>query len=332
VLSQAEDRLDYADAFVSAARRMGATAYNIRLGDTSSALSGSGVWTVGINPLTGNASAMNALQGADLVIDLIFLLWSKEQLEILKAGARMLMCIEPVTSLASMFPTEDQRRRVELSARMLDEAKTLRMTNAAGTDVTYRLDQYPVMACYGYTDEPGRWDHWPGGFVLTGGNDDGVDGKVVVDRGDILVAPFGRYVQESIELEIRAGRVVDLQGGVDADLLRDYIVGFQDDRGYAVSHIGWGCNENARWCHKANSVGGFGQEARAFYGNVMFALGPNQELGGKNDTPVHIDIPMRNCTVYLDDEPVLVDGEFIVPELKVEGARAAWNPQGAASA
>jgi 2,5-dihydroxypyridine 5,6-dioxygenase len=50
---------------------------------------------------------------------------------------------------------------------------------------------------------------------------------------------------------------------------------------------------------------------------VLFSTGPNQELGGHNDTPCHLDIPMRNCSVYLDDEPVLVDGEFLVEELQV---------------
>jgi 2,5-dihydroxypyridine 5,6-dioxygenase len=152
--------------------------------------------------------------------------------------------------------------------------------------------------------------------VLTGAGEGGVAGTVVVDAGDIIVAPFGRYVAEKIEFTIEAGYVQDIRGGVDARLLEDYLAGFDDTRGRAVSHIGWGCNENARWCHKANSTGGFGQEARAFYGNTMFALGPNLELGGTNDTPAHVDIPMRGCSVYLDDEPILLDGEFAIDELR----------------
>lgn len=327
VLSQASDRQDYADAFVSAARRLGAEAYNIRLGQTSSVLSGSGVWAVGINPLAGNESALRALKDADLVIDTVFLLWSKEQLEIQAADTRMLMVVEPQTRLARMFPTTDQRRRVEVSAELLRGARTLRMTNAAGTDVTYELGHYPVIEAYGYTDTAGRWDHWPSGFVLTGAGDELVSGKVVVDAGDIIVAPFGRYVSEPVEFTIEGGYVQDIRGRVDADLLENYLGEFDDPRGYAVSHIGWGCNEKARWSHLANSRDGFGQEARAFYGNTMFALGPNQELGGANDTPAHIDIPMRRCSVYLDDEPVLVDGEFVIDDLRCT-AEAMAKPAG----
>jgi len=53
-----------------------------------------------------------------------------------------------------------------------------------GADVTYQLGAYPVITQYGYTDTPGRWDHWPSGFLFTGGRDDGVDGKVVIAPGD----------------------------------------------------------------------------------------------------------------------------------------------------
>jgi 2,5-dihydroxypyridine 5,6-dioxygenase len=321
VLSQANDRLDYADAFVTAARRLGANAWNLRLGETASVLGGAGVWSVGLNPLTGNESALEALKSADLVIDLVFLMWSKEQLEIERAGTRILMVVEPKPLLARMFPTPDLRRRVETSQELLARASTLRVTSPSGTDVVYRLGTYPVMTEYGYTDTPGRWDTWPAGFLFTGGADDGVDGLVVAAPGDILVAPFKVYLREAIQFTIEAGQIVDIRGGFEADLVRDYIAGFDDPRAYGVSHIGWGLNEKARWSHLANAVEGAGQEARAFYGNVMFATGPNQELGGTNNTPAHIDIPMRDCSLYLDDEPILVDGEFTPRELQVAGAR-----------
>ena len=45
-----------------------------------------------------------------------------------------------------------------------------------------------------------------------------------------------------------------------------------------------------------------GMELRSFYGNVMFSTGPNNELGGPNDTASHLDIPMRNCSLFLDGD------------------------------
>ena len=62
-----------------------------------------------------------------------------------------------------------------------------------------------------------------------------------------------------------------------------------------------------------------GQDGRSFYGNVLFSTGPNTELGGKNDTHCHLDIPLRGCTLYLDNQ-LVVDGGKIIPEqMRVAG-------------
>ena len=114
VLTQGDERLDYADAFLTAAESMGATAFHVRLSHQSSGLSGdAGSWTVGTTPLGDNRPAIEALKAADLVVDTMVLLFSKEQLEIQDAGARVLLCIEPIEHLVQLFPTWDQRERVE---------------------------------------------------------------------------------------------------------------------------------------------------------------------------------------------------------------------------
>ena len=140
VLSQGDERRDYADAFMTAARRFGASTFHIRLPEVSTTLLGdAGAWTVGATPLGSNRPAIEALKQADLVVDLIFLLFSKEQLEIQEGGARIILCVEPIDNLARLFPTKDQRRRVETSEELLGKAKTLRFTNPAGTDLVYQV-------------------------------------------------------------------------------------------------------------------------------------------------------------------------------------------------
>jgi 2,5-dihydroxypyridine 5,6-dioxygenase len=316
VVSQGTERLDYADAFLAAAARLGASGFHVRLPNAVGGLAGEGgAWRVGATPLSGNPAAVEALKGADIVIDLIFLLFSREQLDIQASGTRVLTCIEPVDHLTALFPTRDMRARVERAMERLARARSLRFTTPHGTDVVYRLGAYPVQGQYGYTDEPGRWDHWPsGGFVYTGGADDGVDGRVVIAPGDILL-PFKRYVTEPIELTIRAGRITEIAGGgVDGDLVRDYMEGFDDPDGFAISHIGWGLEERARWFELSTDPRGIGMAARCFAGNVLFSTGPNSEVGGSNFTPCHIDVPMRGCSLYLDDEPVVVDGRLVALE------------------
>jgi 2,5-dihydroxypyridine 5,6-dioxygenase len=312
VLSEAEQATDYAAAFMIAARELGADVFNLNLPSGRSLNLAAKASEVGTNALSGNRSAIDALKSADLVVDLIFLLFSKEQLEIQAAGTRILLVAEPFEVLSRLFPTPQLRERVEAGEARLAKAQHLRFTNPAGTDVSYRLGQYPVLTEYGFTDKPGRWDHWPGGFLATQGADAGVDGKVVMAQGDILF-PFNKYVQEPIEFTIREGMIVDIAGGFDAMLVRDYMAGFDDPKAYAVSHIGWGLNELARWDYLASGAPTIGMDGRAFYGNVLFSTGPNTELGGTNDTACHMDLPMKGCTLYLDDELIVEDGR-VMPE------------------
>jgi 2,5-dihydroxypyridine 5,6-dioxygenase len=62
-------------------------------------------------------------------------------------------------------------------------------------------------------------------------------------------------------------------------------------------------------------------ELRSYYGNAMFSIGPNNELGGPNDTSCHLDIPMRGCSLFLDDEPVVVDGDIVIDEMRPSSRR-----------
>jgi 2,5-dihydroxypyridine 5,6-dioxygenase len=50
-----------------------------------------------------------------------------------------------------------------------------------------------------------------------------------------------------------------------------------------------------------------GIELRAFAGNFLYSTGANETAG--RFTECHFDLPMRNCTVQLDDdEPVVTEG------------------------
>jgi 2,5-dihydroxypyridine 5,6-dioxygenase len=246
----------------------------------------------------------------------MFLLHSKELVEIQESGTRILTCIEPVDILTRLFPSAEMSRRVDAAVELVSGATTLRLTNPAGTDVTYRIGAYRTFGQYGYADKPGQWDHWSSsGMAYTYAADDGVDGLVVVAPGDILL-PFKSYVQSPIELAIEGGRITAIRGGLDAELVRDYIADFEDPDAYGLAHIGFGLNEACKWTALATDRRGHGMEVRAFYGNVLFSTGPNTQAGGPNNTQCHLDIPMRNCSLYLDDRPIVVGGDIVVEELR----------------
>ena len=277
-----------------------------------------GLAVTGKGRLAALPDAVEALKNCDMLIDCVFLLFSPEQFAIQAAGTRILTAVEPPELLARMMPYPELREKVTIAADMLAKAKVMRITSPHGTDVTYKLNTYPAIAEYACTDTPGRWDHWPSGFVFTGGDDDGVDGQIVVAQGDILL-PQNIYVRDPITYTIEKGWITDVRGGLDAELIKSYMGSFRDKRGMGMSHVGWGMNPHAEW-HRllpGEFPGGMGMEPRSFYGNVMFSTGPNNELGGPNDTACHVDIPMRGCSLFLDDEPIVIDGDIVVKEIQL---------------
>ncbi len=267
---------------------------------------------VGTTPLTGNPAAVAALKESDLVLDLMTLLFSPEQHEILKAGTKILLAVEPPEVLARLVPTMEDRARVSDAAKLIEAAREMHIVSKAGTDMRCRLGQYPAIKEYGFVDEPGRWDHWPSGFILTWPDEGSSQGRIVLDRGDILL-PMKTYLAEPVTLTITDGFVSRIDGGLDADLLRDYMTSFNDPEAYAVSHLGWGLQKRARWSTLGlyDREATIGMDARAFEGNFLFSLGPNTEAGGTRQTACHIDIPMRRCTVALDGSDVVREGTVV---------------------
>lgn len=299
---------------LTAVSMMGATVNRLDLPPVNAekALSRDSLAYLGTTPLTGNRAAIAALKESDLVLDLMTLLFSPEQHDILSAGTKILLAVEPPEVLVRMVPSADDRSRVAQAARRLEGAKEMHITSEAGTDLHCPLGEFPVIQEYGFVDEPGRWDHWPSGFVLTWPNERQTHGTLVIDRGDILL-PLKRYVQEPIHVKVDKGFVTNMEGGLDAELLSDYMASFNDPEAYAMSHIGWGLQPRARWTTLAmyDREATIGMDARAYEGNFLFSFGPNNEAGGSRATACHIDIPLRRCTVNLDGEPIVKVGKVL---------------------
>lgn len=312
VLSEGDQLREYAETSLAAIRALGAEAVDVNIPSEDAVDASVRIANIGQNPLSQHPEAMRICKEADMVVDHMLLLFSHEQIEMQKAGARILMVVEPREILERLFPSTALRRRVENGERRLKAAKTMRFTNQAGTDVTYQLGDKSILTEYGYTTTPGRWDHWPGGFLATLAAEKGVEGRVVMDAGDIMF-PQKTYVDAPIEFVIRDGRVQEINGGPQVDELKSFISGYDDPRAFALSHIGWGLNEKCKW---DPDLPGIGMDGRAHEGNVLFSLGPDTEFGGTNDTACHLDLPMKNCTLWLDNELIVEDGRVMPADMR----------------
>jgi 2,5-dihydroxypyridine 5,6-dioxygenase len=261
--------------------------------------------------LQSNPAAVAALCRADFVIDCTVegLLHARELRGILESGTRVLMIAnEHPEIFERMHHDADMARRVQLGYEMLCAASTMRVTSAAGTDLTARLEGSFRAGSTGVTSGPGSIAHWPGGLVLAFPARGSVAGTIVLAPGD-LNCTFKSYVRTPVRLTVEDDYVVDVGGeGFDARQLASYLAAFADREAYASSHLGWGMNPGARWDHfdlydksQHNAV-----EARAFEGNFMYSTGANETAD--RFTRCHFDLPMLDCTVALDGVTVVDSG------------------------
>jgi len=269
---------------------------------------------LGKTPLNDNKAALACLMASDLVIDTIQLLFSHEQAQVLQSGTRMLLAVEPPEIMMRQIPRPQDKVRVLAAAAKIGAAKQMHVTSKAGTDFHCRLGEYPVLTQYGLADEKGRWDHWPSCFAARWPDEGSSEGVIVIDEGDILL-PFKKYARAPITVTIEKGYIVDIKGGYDAEFMRSFMASFNDPLAYAMAHLGWGLENRAQWSVLGlyNPESQLGMDARSFAGNFLWSTGPNTEAGGTRDTPCHLDIPLRNCSLSLDGEAMTIDG-VVIPE------------------
>lgn len=310
IIAELGQKDEYVTAAVAAARQLGASALVLHASSLSSPM---------LPPYEADGREVAALLAAagecDIVIDVTVggLIHSDVRTRITGNGKRMLFVAEPSDVLERLGGDLELRESVEAGGNRLRAGSTLHVTSAAGTDLTADIsgEDLPITHQWGYVDEPGRWDHWPSGFVACFPRDRTAEGRIVLQPGDALI-PWQRYVRDTVTIEVEKGFITEVSGtGADAHLLRDYFEAWEDSEVWALSHMGWGLLEHARWSafdvYDPRSL--YGQELRSTAGNFMWSTGSNRFAN--RETPAHLDIPMRNCTVEIDDVAVVRDGRLV---------------------
>jgi len=319
LLSDLNARREYVQAAFAAGSDLGADVYEMCVNAIPS-------WTkVGVETVGACKGTLEALSAADMLVCLHIPLFTKWMKVVRDGGTRVLMIIDAPDDLEQLMSPPGLKEACIHSGKRLEETKTVRVVSDSGTDFTYECGEYPTMVQYGFAEEPGRFDHWGGGHVHTFPNEGSASGTVVIAPGDLVILPYNRYVQDEIRLEIRDGHIQKIEGGLDARLMDHWL---EDNRahpgdmdGHAISHLGWGLNPQARW--DALALHGDDPDrtyaaARTFPGNFLFSTGPNSQGGGKRTTTGHYDVPMRDCTVMLDNDVIIEKGKFVDEKMIVE--------------
>lgn len=268
--------------------------------------------------LQGIAPVVAALAGSVFVADCTVegLQHAPELPAILRGGARVLaISHEHPETLERCLPQAEDEAVARDAMRRLKAAREMHVRSAAGTDLRIALAGARVGGVWGFTTKPGTLSHWPGGLVLAFPAPGSVNGTLVLDRGDVNLT-FKRYLSDPVVLRLQDDHVVAINGdGIEAETMRGHYAAWEAHEGHAgaraVSHVGWGLNRRARWdaMHFHDKADFNGTELRAFAGNFLFSTGAN-EVAGRH-TLGHFDLPLRGCTVTLDGQAVVVDGQLV---------------------
>ncbi|HEY1244425.1 MAG TPA: peptidase M29 [Hyphomicrobiaceae bacterium] len=314
ILSESQSRALSVHLAELALARLGATAFHVVVPSQPQDAPVPVRSTGATAALAGQHAAIEGLKAAGLVIDLTVegLLHARELPQVLSGGARLLMISnEHPDALERLVPEPAMEPHVKAAVQRARAARTMRVVSAAGTELTVDMRDASTAGVWGWCDRPRTVAHWPGGLVVSFPKAGSVNGTLVLDAGDVNLT-FKRYLESRVRLTIEADYVTRIDGtGTDAELMRRYFAAWGDREAYATSHVGWGLNERARYEALAmyDRRDTNGTEIRAFAGSFLFSTGANEFA--KRFTKGHFDLPVRNCTITLDDEPVVEQGRLV---------------------
>jgi 2,5-dihydroxypyridine 5,6-dioxygenase len=264
----------------------------------------------------GYETILPSLSACDLIIDCTVegMLHSKELQTIIKGGGRLLMISnEHPEVLERCMPDKSLQPSIDKSIKLLSDSKIMEVTSDFGTNLKVEILNAPIRAGAGYLTEKDKVAYWPAGLALFFPLSKTVNGTIVLNTGDVNLT-FKKYIESPVTLKIKDDFVVSIDGnGLDADLMRSYYQGWDDPNAYAISHVGWGLNPNARWDaltmydkQQVNCT-----ELRAFAGNFLISTGANEFAD--RYTTCHFDLPMRNCNIKLDNQIIVNSGKLVGP-------------------
>lgn len=287
----------YSDACMGAASEIGAEVIKITLP----------YYSLPSKPLS------SVISEADLIVSYTRhrLHYSEEIRKALDRGARALMAGQNLQVMNRLKGNMDVVRRSKAGASLMRKHNLIRICSDKGTDIVMERGNRPVLANYGLADEPGHLDFWGAGMVQTAQLEGTLEGSMVLDIGDHMFY-LGRYVNSPVKVKFREGRVVDIQGGLDAFMLRKRLESFNEESAWMAGHTSWGTDHRALWTVSSP------MDAESYYGNVQIEIGSNNDIvfQGKNRSQAHLGHCLLNCSLYLDDLLVIDHGKFVLPEIQ----------------
>lgn len=199
---------------------------------------------------------------------------------------------------------QEQGRKIKA---IFDKGSKVHVTTDIGTDFTMDITGRIAISNDGTYSTPGSGGNIPCGEVYFPPIEDRTNGRIVLD-GSIRHRKGTELIKEPVVLTIVDGKVVSIEGGVEADLLRESVEwgrahAKNPDNVNVLAEFSVAMNPNAQ-------IIGHTLIDEKTKGTSHVAIGSNSWFGGQNKSNVHFDNVYKDPTIIVDGIALMEKGVF----------------------
>lgn len=215
------------------------------------------------------------------------------------------LTVDMLAGGAAAADYDEIMKRGKRIRQLWTDGEMCRLTTPHGTDLTAGLgDRAGFLAC-------GTVEEQPGVDLLVAAFPDGEAGISPIEGTstgtlvwDTSMHSIG-LIDEPIVATVEDGYVTDLDGGREAEQLRDMLDSVGDRDAYNIAEISIGINPAA-------TITGLMRQDKKSWGYIHVAVGSNSDTAGTIDVPIHVDGILSDATLTIDDTVVVEDGDVVL--------------------
>lgn len=192
-----------------------------------------------------------------------------------------------------------EKRTLTLTEK-LSQAKTARIEKGGHT-LTLDLSTRSGVASPGVYRTPGASGNFPSGEAYIAPLETKAEGSMIIDGSMVGIGTLA----EPLTITMEHGLLTNIEGSNEKGTYANQLsVLFERPENGTIAELGIGTNNAAKLC-------GIILEDEKLYGTVHVAFGTNTSFGGITKADCHLDGIILNPTLYLDNELIIQNGEFL---------------------
>ena len=187
-------------------------------------------------------------------------------------------------------------------AKRLENAEEIHLTTTHGTDLKMSATGRKSNAMTGMVDS-GQFAPVPTIEANVSPLEGTATGRIVCNAS-IPYIGIG-ILKENVDVQVENGRITSINGGFQAEMLKEDLESKNDENVYNIAEIGVGLNPECKF-------NGLMLEDEGVFGSVHIGIGSSITLGGIIKAACHYDLIMTGVTLTADGETIIKDGEVLV--------------------